>query len=140
MCEQCLVQAQIVVEDIIPGYTLMISTQDAPHWPKDYWGLVRQNNPDFTWPGPGLPADPLTGKSEDEINVYTGAASEWVEYQKFIDYCDEIECEFNTDPMTGYHFVQACIDIGFDPECDGDVVMWFIDWAAALVKAQRRMQ
>jgi hypothetical protein len=57
MCMQCVVDAEVLVRDVVPGYQLMRSRggsetwpQGDEAWPKDFLGLVQCNDPMFVIP------------------------------------------------------------------------------------------
>lgn len=130
MCLQCPAEAQTLVADILPGYSLMVARKDTPKWPQGYYGLVRQNDPDFVWPGPLL-ADPLEDLSDEEIDALPEDDPRFQASDRFHKYTDQIESAFISDPLTGYAFVSACMAAGYDSDRDGSCVLkWFSNLAA----------
>jgi len=131
MCLQCLTDAVILKEEILPGYHLMKAMKDAEGWKKDQFGLIRQNDPDFVWDNPG--PEPCAGMPDEEIN--NCPEEKWdrqTEWQKKVE---QIEKNFISDPMTCYEFVATCMAVGYDPKKDGfNVVMWFIHYCAEKIE------
>ena len=45
MCLQCMANAKTIIEDVIPGYTLVQATKDARGFRRGQYGLVQCNDP-----------------------------------------------------------------------------------------------
>jgi len=116
---QCVVDAQPVIRNIVPGYHLYVSTKtvsEAPEWPKGWYGLLRQNDPefifcvdvkDFKLPGTNL---------------------------------DDVYDSFYTTPMRGYDFVRACKKAGYNPKKHGyHIYVWFIEHMIKQFKKNKLM-
>ena len=108
MCMQCVVDALVVIEDILPGYALMISTKDDPRWPKGSFGLVYCNDPDFVWAGEP-PRDPFYGMSDVQIEAVPEDDELWDQFRKFAKFITEVRDQFDEDPIVGYRFVKDSI-------------------------------
>ncbi|KVP75431.1 hypothetical protein WJ96_06895 [Burkholderia ubonensis] len=63
-----MTNAIIIKKNVLPGFDLMQSQQDAHGWPKGAYGLVEINDPTVIFPGPLL-KDPTAGMSDDELNA-----------------------------------------------------------------------
>lgn len=128
MCLECVTEAETLIEDIIPGYRLTVAMKDAEDWPKGYYGLVRGNDPDFVWP-PDDYIDPFSGMTDEEIEAADEKAPDprWQEWYDFASFIARIRDRFNTHPIIGWHFINACQECGYDHYYDGDVIYWFID-------------
>ena len=135
MCLQCLAKARLVKKDILPGYFLMVSTQNAPGWPKSHYGLVRCNDPDFVWEGRPSP-DPYHGLSDHGIESSPKNIHE--AFHKWSKMVEKTEEAFHGSAMDCYRFVDACKKAGYRPERDGyNVVMWFVDYAGRKLKMKK---
>jgi len=103
---QCTVDAQPVLWDIVPGYHLFVSTQtvpEEPDWPKGWYGLLRQNDPEFIF--------------YVDVKDFKFPGTDLTEV------CDS----FDTTPMRGYDFVRACRKAGYNPKRHGyHIYVWFI--------------
>lgn len=93
MCLQCIAKSEIVVKDIIPGYSLHRSTVDVPdEWPLGFFGVVKMNDPLFVFPA--------ILATDNEKSLQESAA-------KMID-------GFGFTVDQGYDFVTACVAAGYD--------------------------
>ena len=68
MCLQCSTKAQVVLEEVIPGYTLMAATNDVPKWRKSQYGLVKRDGPDFVWSGEPI-LDLTDGMTDEQVDA-----------------------------------------------------------------------
>jgi len=50
MCEQCLAQTVLLVQHIIPNYSLVRATATGKHMQPGDYGLVVANDPALIWP------------------------------------------------------------------------------------------
>jgi len=132
MCEQCTTKAEMVVENVVPGFHLMVATQGSEHWKQGWYGLVEQNDPSFVFEGP-LFQDPTHGWSDDAINAMSDEAQTGLE--RFHNRVEEFEDALETDPMTGYRLVSACMQAGYLPREDGSVQYWLMHLMATKVAA-----
>lgn len=129
MCKHCESEAISLLIGILPTYTLMQAKKSIEGWPAGYYGLGRMTDPDFIFPAP-LVADPF-GNGEPTSDDWTPEQN--AQYTASVEYARQVESAFNTDPMKGYNFVNACMKRGYK-ETDGNVVRWFINYAAELLK------
>lgn len=129
MCKQCKTRATMIRRNVLPGYTLMQAQRGADTWPAGWYGLVRSNDPDFTFPAP-MAANPFG-------NGYY-PSEEWTpeqdtQYEAFIEYIKTIQPLFQSDPLTGSSFVDACRKAGYT-NTEGDPIAWFVNHAAEQVR------
>ena len=123
MCESCQADAAMIKEDVIPGFHLFQSQKGTSHWPKGHYGLVIVDGPFLTWEGLPPHQDPLFRvKEEDETFEDDPIWDYTMEFQHF---CEGVLNQFRMGPRTGYEFTVACIQIGYSPATDGNVVYWF---------------
>ena len=66
MCLQCVTDAVIIKNGIIPGYTLMKAAKSCDEWKEGQYGLVNSNDPDFIWDNPG--PDPTADMNDEQID------------------------------------------------------------------------
>ncbi|GBG14434.1 secretion system protein E [Novimethylophilus kurashikiensis] len=130
MCLQCLTEARVIAADVLPGYSLLQSTADNPDWPKGWFGLVRQNDPDLIFEGP-LYADPTAGLDDD-------AVEEQVESRDFDEFCVAAgrlhQALSSMGAMPGYQLVEACRRQGYNMDRDGhEVAYWLMHHLANTV-------
>ncbi|WP_126223284.1 hypothetical protein [Burkholderia ambifaria] len=123
MCEQCTAKAEMVVDNVVPGFHLMVATAGSHHWRKGWFGLVEQNDPSFVFEGPLL-QDPTWGWSDDAINAMSTAIQAALEH--FHNRVEEFESALEADPMTGYRLVSACLQAGYRPREDGSLQYWLM--------------
>ncbi len=117
MCEQCVTNAETVLDEAIPGYTLMRARVGSPAWPEGWYGLVQQNDPDFVFPGPLL-KDPFAGLSDDEINASDETLVE--ASGVFSAAAQGLQDSLSSLPaLSGYELITACIQVGYDIKRDG---------------------
>jgi len=138
MCLQCISKAETVLNDAVPGYTLMVATLDTDHWRKGEWGLVNSNDPDFIWSGDPL-INPIMFMTEKELEQVPKTDPLWDAVSLCDQRVEEIEKRFRAAPMIGYKFVQACLRAGYDPNVHGErIVLWFIDHVARKIAEKKR--
>lgn len=126
MCLQCFAAAKLIKQNVLPGFSLMQSQEDAPGWPKGHFGLVQVNDPMVVFAGPLL-VDPFKGEDED--------SAEWMPEKP--DGCDgfqeaaqALEQALKLDAVSGYRLVRACIESGYKPKSDGLLGYWLLDFLA----------
>jgi hypothetical protein len=130
MCLQCITEATIVKDDILPGFSLKQSQRDHPEWPKGAFGLVEQNDPTIVFAGPLL-KDPTRGMSDDELNALPGMPEGTVEFDAAADLLGE---QLVLDAVTGHRLVEACIARGYRPTEDGFLHYWLLQYMATQVE------
>lgn len=128
MCEQCMAEARMVKQDVIPGYILMQSTKGTKHWPEGHYGLVVLNDPLLVWEGLPASEDPLFGLSNEELDGVWDEDPSWGPSEAFMNFAMSRRDQFRMGPLEGYQFVKACSEVGFNPEADGDPVIWFFGY------------
>lgn len=115
MCTQCSAHAVVVKRDVLPGITLMRATKDTKHWPLDWFGLVKFNDPMFVFKGP-LRLDPCHGLSEDDLDWMPEHPEGYDEYATLAEELTNVKL----DSLVATHeFVQACLDAGYHPKEHG---------------------
>ena len=132
MCLQCVTTAKKLVDNVLPGYSLYQAVDGCQEWPKNWYGLVQRDDPDFIWEDKPIP-DPTKGLSDVEINNMDDHA-----FSLYHRTSEKIEKSFKTDPMTGYNLVKACMSAGYDPDKDGlNVVMWLVGVAGEKLQSKQ---
>lgn len=118
MCLQCVAEAELVLQEVIPGYQFYVSQKENEEWPKGYYGVIVRNDPDFIFP-----CD--FSKSEEKHSELPKGAF-------------EAENWFYMDPYRGHRFVEACKQAGYDKEEDGwNVSLWFLKRVHGMLKEER---
>jgi len=126
MCLQCMAKAKIVVEEVLPGYQLMIATEGHEDWPKDHYGLVQCNDPDFVWGGAPM-LDPLFYLTDEQQEAFSDDDPIWDKTDELFKLVEKMEPSFVCDPIVGYQLVQACKKAGYDEEKHGlKVLCWLV--------------
>lgn len=126
MCIQCMANAIILIEDVLPGYFLMVSTTNCEEWPLGHYALVQQNDPDFIWKGKPI-IDPLFNWDDYEINNLPDNSKEWEKSDEFYKFIESIEPKFITDTMCGFELVQTCIKEGYNIKKHGKrIIAWLM--------------
>jgi hypothetical protein len=108
MCEQCAA-ATIDIAEFAPGWKLVRATQDGGRMKAGQYGLVASDDPSYLLSVVPRPApnggvirdvdnDPALGKAWDE----------------WFDLAGRIDADLACDPPTGYAFVSACLEAGWD--------------------------
>jgi len=120
MCLQCCVDAQVVVPSILLGnnnaheksidrlpWSLYVATKDGfqDEWPKDWYGLLRINDPDFVFP----------------INIDN---PDW----------DALHDAFYCLPRIGRDFYDACVRTGWNQSKYIHPETWFIHYVILVLK------
>ena len=137
MCEQCLADAQTIVPEVLPGYTLMRSRKDAHHWPAGWYGLVQQNDPVLVFPGP-IREDPLSAPMSEAEGAERGSTVSRLEenYQSSVSTLQQQLLRLHV--VVGYKLVTACIAAGYDIERDGhELAFWLMDYMAKEIKSEQ---
>ncbi|KVP39616.1 hypothetical protein WJ87_05120 [Burkholderia ubonensis] len=132
MCLQCMTNAIIIKKNVLPGFDLMQSQQDAKGWPKGAYGLVEINDPTVVFPGPLL-NDPTAGMSDDELNALPEMPAEVYAFDQSAEALGE---QLILDAVTGHRLVQACIECGYKPKEDGCLHFWLLHYLATQVDVQ----
>ncbi len=118
MCLQCSTKSSYYAKEVMPGWRLHRATKDAwdnepKEWRKDEYGLVKMNDPAFTWTSTPV-IDPSFDMSDEEIeNLSPGVCDE------FDDAVCEMEEAMIVGPMTGYSLIEAAKEAGYDPNKHG---------------------
>lgn len=128
MCLQCLADAQHVFKGFRPilpktehqtPFYLVRARTGCEEWPNGWFGLVIMNDPVITWEWEPIPEPP-----ED--------SGEWIDWYRNVEPLEE---DFCFDPMTGFQFVSACMEAGYDPEKHGyNVLPWFMNHVGVALK------
>lgn len=135
MCQQCLTKAEVIVERVLPGYSLAKATVDHPDWPKDYYGLIRYNDPDFTWKEDPI-EEPFFYLSVKELDALTEDNPLVKKQNQFYHRAESIEKCFISDPMTCYELVIACKKAGYNELKHGyRVIYWLVHHMAVKMKS-----
>ena len=138
MCSQCVSEAELLMDEVLPGYALMLARKDSEHWASGQYALVEKNDPDFIWSGDPL-VNPLEGLSDQEVNALEKNGDPWRNFESYANRVDEIEHQFRVGPFVGYKFVRSCRDDGYDPGKHGErVLFWFVDHIARKLKRNAR--
>jgi hypothetical protein len=115
MCLQCFTDAEIVIQDFMPGFALMVAKKDADigpeEWPKGWYGLVECNGPTCI-----LPPVPEPDTDEFDKAWYT------------------VRDEFYFPPEVGFRIVSAAAKVGYIPGESGDVAAWLMERIYELTK------
>lgn len=129
MCTQCLTEAVVVVDDVLPGMTLMRAVVDHAEWPAGWFGLVKRNDPLVVFPV--LVADP---DFSDEVINAGGADVEaaLAAYDAAVKSFDEnLKLTF-----TGFgELFMACTQAGYDSKVHGFAEYWLVNHLARKVAA-----
>ncbi|WP_157657656.1 hypothetical protein [Burkholderia ubonensis] len=132
MCLQCLTDAITIKENVLPGFTLMLSQKDAEGWPKGAYGLVELNDPTVVFAGPLL-KDPTAGMSDNELNALR---AEPEDNDEFFRAADELGTHLILDAVIGHRLVQACVACGFSTQDSGHLRYWLMHHLATQVEAK----
>jgi len=132
MCLQCSAKAKTIIKDIIPGYDLMKSTKDCDEWPKGYYGLICNNDPDFIWKDKPI-LDPTFDITE--LEKFEDDNIIWKKCDEFFEVVESIEPHFECDPLSGYNLIKACKKAGWDEEKHGfRILCWLTHHMATEMK------
>ncbi len=126
MCLQCLTEATVVKEAVLPGFTLMQAQADNPLWPKGWYALVESNDPTIVFEGPLL-LDPTAGLTEDDLDWQPALPDGYEEYDAG---AQKMEPMLKCDPVTGFRLVQACMQEGFETTAHGSLAYWLLNHLA----------
>lgn len=134
MCLQCAVNA-VSYGEVLPGWYLARATNDrAPEeWPKDHWGLIRINDPDFVWESTPT-VDPYHGMTDNEINS-AAAADISCRDDKYHADVNMFEEALVCDPETGYKLVEAAKAAGWDSWRHGRFAWWLFHRMGRIIRA-----
>ncbi|WP_157644021.1 hypothetical protein [Burkholderia ubonensis] len=127
-----MTNAIIIKKNVLPGFDLMQSQQDAQGWPKGAYGLVEINDPTVVFPGPLL-KDPTAGMSDDELNALPEMPAGSDEFDQAAEALGE---KLILEAVTGHRLVQACIERGYKPTEDGFLHFWLLQYLATQVDIQ----
>lgn len=126
MCLQCIANAKVIKQDVLPGFSLMQATAEAEGWKKDSFGLVECNDPTFVFDGP-LVLDPTAGMTEDDLDWQPEMPDGYEEYEAG---AQRLEAALKCDPVTGHRLVQACMQVGYHPKEHGILGYWLLNYLA----------
>ncbi len=102
----------------------MRAQQDGGELKKGDWGLVRCNDPDFSWSIPPFP-DPLEGLDDDEVDKATVEEKE--RSLEFYSAVEVFEVALKSDPELGYDLVSSAMKAGYDRQKHGRFSFWLFD-------------
>lgn len=126
MCLQCITHATITAKDVLPGFTLMQSTEHHEDWPKGWYGLVESNDPSIVFEGPLL-IDPVKGMEPDDLDWMPEMPEGYDEYDEGAKKLTEA---LKVDANLGHRLVEACRQEGYDPQDHGSVAYWLLNHMA----------
>lgn len=123
MCLQCLTNAELVQEEVLPGFALYVATKGHPAWPAGHFGLIQTNDPLVVFPGPVL-ADPLADMTDAEIDALPDFPEE---YKRYSEAASALEASLNALGINGAAWlVHACIQAGYHPGTSGSLEYWLM--------------
>jgi len=128
MCMQCMTESKLVIQNVIPGYVLTVATKDVGIWKAGMHALVWENDPTLVFPA--LMEDPLLYFTDDYINGLAFDSPEWIRYENYAEVVRECEFYNHVSLNESWGLVDACIQAGYDPDEDGDVMGWVVDYIA----------
>lgn len=132
MCLQCDTNAVVIMQDVLPGFSLYQAQTDAPEWPKGWFGLVECGDPTVVFPGPLL-ADPTFGMSDEQLDAMPDFPAG---YNAFTQGADAIGEKLVLPALAGYHLTKACIEQGYSNLDHGHLHYWLLHYLANKVGAQ----
>lgn len=129
MCEQCLTNAEVVLKDPLPGYTLMRARKGSESWPEGWYGLVQSNDPDFVFPGELL-LDPLADVPDEDFEMMLAAVEP--QYDAYLAAVEGLKKPLQSLPaILGYELVVACQRKGYSIEAHGtELAFWLMNHLA----------
>lgn len=134
MCLQCVTEAEVLVKNILPGYSLMIAKVGHKEWPKGSYGLVRCDDPDYVWKGRPI-IDSFEGMSDKEINALSDDSLEVRQNNKFFKLVEKLEPQFKNSPELGYDLYRACKKAGYSEIKHGRrLLSWLVNHMALKMK------
>lgn len=129
MCDACFANETILIESIIPGFTLTKYSKDYGQIKAGSMGLVEINEPTFMWPKELIVIDPLFGINENEISEDD---PRWIGCSGFYHAAHEFSVCLTCHPMAGYRLVNACMEAGYNIEEHGySVSFWLLGYIAS---------
>lgn len=128
---QRLAEAASLKSNVLPGFTLMVSTKDTPLWPKGWYGLVESGDPVVVFEGPLL-RDPTIGLTEDDLDPMPCMPDGYEEYSAG---AKRLGFTLRVPPGAGYRLVQASISQGYKPQEHGSIEFWLLNHLAQQVDA-----
>lgn len=129
MCDACFADEEVLIEDVIPGFTLTRYGKDYGQIKTGSMGLVEINEPTFIWPEELIVSDPLFGIAEDAI---AEDDPRWTGCSEFYHAAHEFSACLISHPMAGYRLVSACMEAGYDIEKHGaSVSFWLLGYIAS---------
>lgn len=118
MCLQCNTKATVVMEGVLPGYTLMQATEGTERWPAGWYGLVQANDPLLVFPG--LVCDPLFESDQDlppelesACDDFMSAVARMREYLS-MSFSDAVRLSL------------VCREAGYARDRHGDIECWLL--------------
>lgn len=100
MCILCLTKAELVQEDVLPGFHLYQAQRDySPEWMAGEYGLVEYNFP---------------------IMIFSQS------YMESLTSGKDIHQEMTLAPLTGYHVVNAAFLCGWNPKDTPHIEHWIM--------------
>lgn len=142
MCMCCSAKARTIKKDVLPGYNLLVATEDVEGsqsdrivkhrdgiglvWPKGWYALQTYNDPDLIWE-PKVWPDPLKG-----LNANTHP-KEYKLWEKWAEDVEKMEQALVLPAETGYELVKACYKAGYRKR-NGRLAYWLFDHIARQLK------
>ena len=128
MCEQCMAEAVILIDDkpVIGEFFLVRATKDGGIMKNGEFGLVRWNDPDFIFN-----VTPEIEPPDDDTIENDDLYFAWLE--KARNFQQHLSAS-NAGLNASYELVKGCIDAGFKYEIDGIVEYWLFTYLAQFIK------
>ena len=123
---QCLAEADILIEDVLPGVDLVIGTKTvSDKWIAGELALViTDDDPDFI-----LPSYPVSDiETYDDPEDPTDA--EMARFRQFMTTVKMWEDRLVTDPLSGYRLVAPAVEAGYDQTEFGRFAVWLVEHIA----------
>lgn len=124
MCLNCLSDPITLISQVLPGFSLMVSTQETPLWPKGWYALAEGEHPLVVFEGPLLP-DPTIGLTEDDLDAMPAYPEGYDEYEAA---AVRLGHALRVHPEVGYRLVRAAMDLGYSPQETGSLQFWLINY------------
>lgn len=128
MCDACFADEEVLIEDVLQGFTLTKYNKSYGQIKAGSMGLVEMNEPTFSWPEELVVVDPLFGISDDDVPEDD---PRWIGCSEFYHAAHEFSVCLINHPMAGYRLVNACLEAGYDIKEHGySVSFWLLGYIA----------
>lgn len=138
MCELCVTHAELIMNEVIPGYSLYQAKIAWNSFKVGTYCLVGFSSVAFIWDQLPIEEDLTYDMSGKELEKLSDDCHEFRTFHDMHSFLNKVRKQIVSDPTTGYRFYKACKKAGYSEKKHGaNLVFWFFNHLAKKLKYKR---